>query len=228
MPNLMNINFNLDYYSPQKPRDNIFLLANKSCECREIIVSIDLDNLIIGQSYTIVYSSVNQTAIFSPATQTIRAASNSQKFSTIAYIDPSKTHIVKAEISGINVTASQMCVIKCGDLQACEVIYGSDIVLNANNNWEYKFDDFSIFKFIPAPSNSTVSISIPTIPEVASPSNLRLSNVPLLNSSADIKISNVKIGTLIYLTKFDNSNLTITKNGQNYIGTITPGVFYVV
>lgn len=228
MSNTATVRFNLDHYSPQKPSQNIFVLDSKVCQCRELVLTADLDNLVVGQPYTITYSALNNTAIFDPSTQTIRAASNSQKFSTILYIDPSKTHIIKAEISGINILASQMCVVKCGELRGCEIPEGSNIVLNAKNNWEYKFDDFSIFKFIPTSSNNTVSISIGTIPEVAQPSNLRLSNTPLLNASTDIKIGTDKIGTLIYLTRFDNRLLTLTKNNQNYTGTIAPGVFYVV
>lgn len=228
MSNIATIKFNLDHYSPQKPGQNIFVLDHKICQCRELVISADLDNLIIGQQYTINYSALNNTALFDPSTQTIRAASKQQRFSTIMYIDPSKTHIVKAEISGINILASQMCVIKCGELQRCEVPDGSNIILNANNNWEYKFDDFSIFKFIPSANNTGVSLSVATLPEVTTPSNLRLSNIPLINSSTDIRLSGQKIGTLIYLTRFDNSAIVVTKNNQNYNGTISPGVFDVV
>ena len=228
MPNSTNINFNLDYYLPQKPRDNIFILAYKNCDCKEIIVSIDIDNLLVGQPYTISYSSVNNTSLFSPSEQTIRAASNAQKFSTIMYIDPTKTHIVKAEITGINIKASQMCVIKCGDLQRCEVPDGSNIVLNSRNNWEYKFNDFLIFKFIPAAGNNSVSLSVATIPEISSPSDLKLVTIPLINASADIRIGGEKVGTIIYLTRFDKKNIALTKNSQNYNGTISPGVFDVV
>ena len=144
------------------------------------------------------------------------------------YIDPTKTHIVKAEITGINIKASQMCVIKCGDLQRCEVPDGSNIVLNSRNNWEYKFNDFLIFKFIPAAGNNSVSLSVATIPEISSPSDLKLVTIPLINASADIRIGGEKVGTIIYLTRFDKKNIALTKNSQNYNGTISPGVFDVV
>jgi len=228
MSKIATIKFNLDHYAPQKPGQNIFVLDHKVCQCRELVITADLDGLIIGQSYIINYSAVNNTAIFDPSTQTISAASVQQKFSTIMYLDPAKTHIVKAEISGINILASQMCVIKCGELQRCEIPDGSNIVLNSKNNWEYKFDDFLIFKFIPVNTTDNISLTIPTIPEIASPANLRISNIPLINSSADIKISNVKVGTLIYLSKFDSKTISVSKNSQNYSGTITPGVFSIV
>jgi hypothetical protein len=121
-----------------------------------------------------------------------------------------------------------MCVIKCGELQRCEIPDGSNIVLNLKNNWEYKFDDFLIFKFIPVNISDNIYLTIPTIPEIASPANLRISNIPLINSSADIKLDNVKVGTLIYLSKFDSKTISVSKNSQNYSGTITPGVFSIV
>lgn len=228
MSNIATVKFNLDHYSPQKPGQNIFLLDHKICQCRELVISADLDGLIIGQEYTISYSVLNNTALFDPSNQIIRAASQSQKFSTIMYLDPSKTHIIKAEISGINILASQMCVVKCGQLQGCEIPVGSNILLNSKNNWEYKFNDFAIFKFIPYGNNTTVSLSVPTIPEVSEPANLSLSDTPLLNASTDIILSGNKIGTLIYLTKFDSSPITLTKNNQNYSGTIKPGVSNVI
>lgn len=224
MPNSANIRYNLDHYNPQKPGDNIFVLDNKDCACREIIVSSDLENLVIGQQYTITYSSVNNTAIFSPSTQIIRAAANSQKFSTIAHIDPAKTHIVKAEISGINILASQMCVIKCGNLQGCEVPQGSDIVLNSKNNWEYRLNDFVILKFTPTTGNSGVVLNLESIPAVSPNSDLISSSSPLITSSSDILQGGTKLGTLIYLSNFNNTTITINKNSQNYSGTITPGV----
>ena len=147
MSKIATIKFNLDHYTPQKPGQNIFVLDHKVCQCRELVITADLDGLVIGQSYTINYSAVNNTAIFDPSTQTISAASVQQKFSTIMYLDPAKTHIVKAEISGINILASQMCVIKCGELQRCEIPDGSNIVLNSKNNWEYKIDDFFSFNW---------------------------------------------------------------------------------
>jgi len=227
MANTVSIKYNLSHYSPKIINDNIFILDNKYCSGRELIVSAILENLIIGQTYTISYSTANNTAIFDPAVQTIRAAANTQKFSTIAYINPTKTHIVKAEINGVNVVASQMCVIKCGSLEGCELIEDADIVLNNKNNWEYKFDDFLIFKFIPINALDNTYLTIQTISEIASPASLKLSNTPLINSSADIKLNNVKIGTLIYLSKFDNRIISVSKNSQNYSGTITPGVFSI-
>jgi hypothetical protein len=225
MPNSTNINFNLDYYLPQKPRDNIFVLAYKNCECREIIVSIDIDNLIIGQSYTISYSSVNDTASFSPSEQTIRAAANAQKFSTIMYIDPIKTHIVKAEITGINIVASQMCVIKCGTLASCEVHEDSNIILSSYNNWEYKIDQLPIFKFVPSSTlyNDTV-ISVKNLPEISAKISLPKTISPLINASSDILIKGTKIGTLIYLSNFIHQNIIISSNNENYDTSIEQGV----
>jgi hypothetical protein len=228
MNNIASIKFNIDHYLPKKPGQNIFVLDQKVCQCRELVISSDLDNLIIGQSYTINYSTINNTAIFDPANQTIRAAAKQQRFSTIMYIDPAKTHIVKAEVTGINITASQMCVIKCGELQKCEIPDGSSIVLNSKNNWEYKFNNFLIFKFIPAAGNNSVSLSVATIPEISSPSDLKLASIPLINASADIRLAGEKVGTIIYLTRFDKNNIVLTKNSQNYNGTISPGVFDVV
>lgn len=228
MSKIASIKFNLDHYAPQRPGQNIFVLDHKVCQCRELVITADLDGLIIGQPYTINYSVLNNTAMFDPSTQIISAASTQQKFSTIMYLDPAKTHIVKAEITGINILASQMCVIKCGELQRCEIPEGSNIVLNSKNNWEYKFNDFAIFKFIPSPGNSTTYLSIPTIPEVSEPTNLSLSNIPLINASTDIMLNTDKIGTLIYLTKFDGSSIALNKNNQNYSGTIKPGVSNVI
>jgi hypothetical protein len=228
MSKIASIKFNMDHYSPTKPSENIFILDNKVCQCRELVLCADLSDLIIGQSYTITYSTLNNTALFDPQVQIIRAADNNQRFSTIAYIDPSKIHIVKAEISGINILASQMCVVKCGNLSGCEIPEGSNILLSSKNNWEYKFDDFLIFKFIPVNTADNISLTIPTIPEIASPANLRISNIPLINSSADIQLSNVKVGTLIYLSRFDSKTISVSKNSQNYSGTITPGVFSIV
>lgn len=228
MPNSTNIKFNLDYYSPEKPRENIFVLAYKNCDCKEIILSIDLDNLIIGQTYTINYSSVNNTATFSPATQTIRAAANSQKFSTIMVIDPDKTHIVKAEITGINISASQMCVIKCGALVGCEINENSDIVLKNSNNWEYKIDQIPIFRFVPSSSSyNSVTLSINNLSYITSKESIIKSVSPLLNTSTDIYISSTKIGSLVYLSNFNGQNITITANNQNYQTTIKQGVLNV-
>jgi len=220
-----SINFNLDYYSPQKPRDNIIVLAYKNCECREIIVSLDINNLIIGQSYSINYSTLNNTASFSPTNQIIRASANSQKLSTLMRIDPTKIHIVKAEISGINITASQMCVVKCGTLSDCEVNDGSDIVLSVYNNWEYKVDQLPIFKFIPYSNQyrDTV-ISIGNIQEISSKIGLLKSISPLINTSSDVKILGVKIGTLVYLSNFINQSISVTSNNQKYDSSIDQGV----
>lgn len=225
---LATIKFNLDHYYPIKPSPNIFVVDNKACQCRELVVSADLDNLIIGQNYSISYSTLNNTALFDPSEQTIRAAANQQKFSTIMFLDPAKTHIVKAEISGTNILASQMCVIKCGELRGCDVPSDSNIVLNSYNNWEYRFDDFLVFKFIPMSGHSDVVISVASLPEIAPPSNLKLLHIPLINASTDILLNNTKVGTLIYLTRFDNRSVVMTKNNQNYTGTISPGVSHVV
>lgn len=225
MPNSVYIRYNLDHYHPQSPSDNIFILDNQDCACRELIISADLGNLIIGQQYTVSYSSINNTAIFDPSTQVIRAAANSQKFSTIAYIDPSKTHIVKAEITGINVIASQMCVIKCGNLQGCEVPEGSNIVLSSKNDWEYKLNQFIILKFVPNPGNADVILTLSAIPSISPASDLISASSPLISSSADIMRNGVKLGTLIYLSDFNDTTIQVTKNSQNYTGTITPGVF---
>lgn len=225
---LATVKFNLDHYYPLKPSPNIFVVDNKACQCRELVVSADLDNLIIGQVYTITYSALNDTAMFDPAEQVIRAAAKQQKFSTIMYLDPAKTHIVKAEITGINIIASQMCVIKCGELRGCDVPSDSNIVLNSYNNWEYRFDDFLVFKFIPSSGHSDVTMSIPSLPEISPPSNLKLLHIPLINASSDIMLNTTKVGTLIYLTRFDNKSIVMTKNSQNYTGTITPGVSHVM
>lgn len=228
MSNSTNIKFNLDYYSPDKPRDNIFVLAYKNCDCKEIILSIDLDDLIIGQTYTINYSSVNNTASFSPSTQTIRAASNSQKFSTIMVIDPDKTHIVKAEIAGINITASQMCVIKCGSLSGCEINESSNIVLNQKNNWEYKIDQLPIFKFAPVSSlYNSVVLSVNSLSYITSKDAIMKSVSPLISTSTDIYISSTKIGSLVYLSNFNGQGVTITANNQNYQTTIKQGVLNI-
>ena len=223
-----SIKFNFDHYNPTKPSSNIVILDPQNCNCREIVVSVDLNNLIIGQSYNIQYSSVNNTAVFDPQNQTIRAASVDQKFSTIMYIDPSKTHIIKAEISGINILSSQMSVVKCGQLVSCEVSEDSMITLSSKNNWEYKFDNFLIFKFIPAPGNNDVVLTIPPIPEIFPISNLRLSQMPVINSSAEIRISTTTIGQLVYLSNFNNKTIKVIKNNQNYNGLVAPGVFNIV
>jgi hypothetical protein len=225
MPNSTSINFILDYYSPIKPRDNIFLLAYKNCDCREIILSIDINNLIIGQSYTVEYSTVNDTSSFSPSTQIVKASANYQKISTIMYIDPSKIHIVKVEVSGVNITASQMCVIKCGTLNSCEVNEKLDIVLNEYNDWEYKIDQFPIIKFVPYDSSyNDVIISIDNLEEISSTIALLEAVSPLINVSSDIKISGTKIGTLICLSNFVNQGISVTSGGIKRDSIISQGV----
>lgn len=228
MPTSASIQFNFDHYNPQKPSSNIIVLDRENCNCREIVTCVDLNDLIIGQPYNIQYSSVNNTAIFDPQNQTIRAASIDQKFSTIMYIDPSKTHIIKAEISGVNVASSQMAVVKCGQLSICEVSEDSLITLSSKNNWEYKFDNFLIFKFIPTNGNNDVVLSIPPIPEIFPISNLRMSQLPVINSSSEVRISTTTIGQLIYLSNFSGKSIKAVKNSQNYTGLITPGVFNIV
>jgi hypothetical protein len=228
MSTLASVKFNFDHYNPAKPSANIIVLDTQNCNCRELVACIDLSNLIIGQSYNIQYSSVNNTAVFDPQNQTIRAASEDQKFSTIMYIDPSKTHIIKAEISGVNILSSQMSVVKCGQLVSCEVSEDSLITLSSKNNWEYKFDNFLIFKFIPTNGNNDVILTIPPIPEIFPISNLRVSQSPVINSSSEIRISTTTIGQLIYLSNFNGKSIKAVKNSQNYTGLIAPGVFNIV
>jgi hypothetical protein len=224
MVNTASIAYNLDHYAPRKLNDNIFVLDNKYCLCRELIISVDLKNLIIGQAYSVSYSSINNTAIFDPPTQTIRASANTQKFSTIAHIDPAKTHIVKAEIAGINTIASQMCVIKCGELQNCEVVEGSDIVLNSKNNWEYKVDNITILRFEPLDLLNNIELVFKSIPEISPNNAIIAENSPLITSSTNIILGTANIGLLVYLSLYDNKSFTASKSSQNYRGTLSPGV----
>lgn len=224
MANTVSIKYNLSHYSPKIINDNIFILDNKYCSCRELIVSVVLDNLIIGQRYIISYSTVNNTAIFDPPLQIVRAASNTQKFSTIAYIDPTKTHIVKAEINGVNVVASQMCVIKCGSLEGCESIEDANIVLSSKNNWEYRLDNITILKFKPLNASDDTVLVFKSIPEISPSNDIIVENSPLISSSTNIALDGNNIGLLVYLSSYNNKTFTATKSSQNYIGTISPGV----
>jgi hypothetical protein len=224
MANTVSIKYNLSHYSPKIINDNIFILDNKYCSCRELIVSVVLENLIIGQTYTISYSAANNTAVFDPPSQTVRAASNTQQFSTMVYIDPAKTHIVKAEINGINVVASQMCVIKCGSLEGCESIEDADIVLSSKNNWEYKLNNIIILKFNPLNISDDTQLVFKSIPEISPSNNIIVENSPLITSSTNVLLDTANIGLLVYLSLYDNKSFTATKSSQNYIGTISPGV----
>jgi len=222
------IKFNLDHYNPKNLGQNdIFVLSNKICNCDSLILSVDLNNLIIGQPYTISYKSINNSNIvIDPSGQVINAASVSQKFSTIIKnIDTIKSNIIQADISGLNISASQMCIIKCDQIDNCAISTNYDIVLNNRNNWTYSVGNIKIAQFKPYENNAITQITIKNTSPLPDANSLIGLYSPIIYTSSSI----TGHGVLYYLSKFErysglfklaNSSTPTNKN-------ITPGVLSI-
>lgn len=93
---------------------------------------------------------------------------------------------------------------------------GSNITLNAANNWTYVFSNAVVLKFIRQNSTQTdISINVPS-------NNISLVGNNSVPSVSNIVFNNNIIGQLIYNGPiFENKPLNVTVGAASYTGTIT-------
>ena len=95
------------------------------------------------------------------------------------------------------------------------------LVLNAANNWTYRFNDFLIIRYIPVNSSDTNAfITIPALESVLLPQIGQPSPIPL---SASINRGTTKIGDLLFINGYLNRSIVLNTNNTSYQSSINIG-----
>jgi hypothetical protein len=118
----LSVKFDFSHYGIEGNSKTI-TLPNAQCLKGSFIVVAEASNLIPGRQYTILFELLNPSStrqVFDPAAITIFASTPTQKFTTVANVDPQYNYILKATINQTDtgIAASDMVAASCASIPA--------------------------------------------------------------------------------------------------------------
>lgn len=99
------------------------------------------------------------------------------------------------------------------------------IVLSQSNNWTYRYNDALIIRYVPTIVDNSLTLSVPTLPNILLPQPGQPSPIP--SSSSVIRKQGVttetKIGDLVFINSYIGQNIILAIGTNNYTSAINIG-----